>query len=66
MQALTAAGAPDPANHSVQHAKVYKYTANGVTKYAYVTVNSTTTPGANDDPLAFDTNTKYVTIGLSQ
>jgi hypothetical protein len=66
VQALTAAGAPDPANHSVQHAKVYKYTANGVTKYAYITVNSTTTPGASDDQLTFDTNTKYVTIGLSQ
>ncbi|MFM0131234.1 hypothetical protein [Paraburkholderia sediminicola] len=66
VQALTAAGAPDPANHSIEHAKVYKYTANGVTKYAYVTVNSTTTPGANDVPLTFDTNTKFVTIGLSQ
>ncbi|WP_230459329.1 hypothetical protein [Burkholderia ubonensis] len=62
-QALTDAGRPDPANHSVMHAKVYKYTANGITKYAYITVNSTT--GA-DDPLTFDADTKYVTIGLSQ
>ncbi|MGC8210076.1 hypothetical protein [Ralstonia pseudosolanacearum] len=62
-QALTAAGLADPANHSVEHAKIYKYTANGVTKYAYITVNSTT--GA-DDPLTFDADTKYVTIGLSQ
>jgi hypothetical protein len=65
-QALTAAGLADPVNHSVQHAKIYKYTANGVTKYAYITVNSTTTPGTNDDPLTFDVDTKYVTIGLSQ
>ncbi|WP_239468923.1 hypothetical protein [Burkholderia sp. MS389] len=62
-QALTDAGRPDPANHSVMHAKVYKYTANGITKYAYITVNSTT--GA-DDPLTYDADTKYVTIGLSQ
>ncbi|WP_244145817.1 hypothetical protein [Paraburkholderia tropica] len=62
-QALTAAGLADTANHSVEHAKIYKYTANGVTKYAYITVNSTTD---TDDPLTFDTDTKYVTIGLSQ
>lgn len=62
-QALTAAGLADTANHSVEHAKIYKYTANGVTKYAYITVNSTT---GTDDPLTFDTDTKYVTIGLSQ
>lgn len=62
-QALTAAGLADPANHSVQHTKIYKYTANGVTKYAYITVNSTT---GTDDPLTFDIDTKYVTIGLSQ
>lgn len=62
-QALTAAGLADSANHSVEHAKIYKYTANGVTKYAYVTVNSTT---GTDDPLTFDIDTKYVTIGLSQ
>ena len=62
-QALTAAGLADTANHSVEHAKIYKYTANGVTKYAYVTVNSTT---GTDDPLTFDIDTKYVTIGLSQ
>ena len=62
-QALTAAGRPDSANHSVEHAKIYKYTANGVTKYAYITVNSTT---GTDDPLTFDIDTKYVTIGLSQ
>ncbi|QKL63303.1 hypothetical protein HI808_05990 [Ralstonia solanacearum] len=62
-QALTDAGRPDPANHSVMHAKVYKYTANGITKYAYLTVNSTT---STDTPLTFDTDTKYVTIGVSQ
>ncbi len=62
-QALTAAGLADTANHSVEHAKIYKYTANGVTKYAYITVNSTT---GTDDPLTFDTDSKYVTIGLSQ
>lgn len=62
-QALTAAGLADSANHSVEHAKIYKYTANGVTKYAYITVNSTT---GIDDPLTFDIDTKYVTIGLSQ
>jgi hypothetical protein len=62
-QALTAAGLADPVNHSVKHAKVYKYTANGVTKYAYITVNSTT---GTDAPLTFDIDTKYVTIGLSQ
>jgi hypothetical protein len=65
-QALTAAGLADPANHSVEHARIYKYTANGVTKYAYITINSTITPGTNDDPLTFDVDTKYVTIGLSQ
>ncbi|OBR47238.1 hypothetical protein A6456_33070 [Paraburkholderia tropica] len=62
-QALTAAGLADPANHSVEHAKIYKYTTNGITKYAYLTVNSTT---GTDNPLTFDTDTKYVTIGLSQ
>lgn len=62
-QALTAAGRADSVNHSVEHAKIYKYTANGVTKYAYITVNSTT---GTDDPLTFDIDTKYVTIGLSQ
>ncbi|MFM0619415.1 hypothetical protein PQR37_35765 [Paraburkholderia nemoris] len=62
-QALTAVGASDPANHSVEHAKIYKYTTNSVTKYAYITVNSTT---GTDDPLTFDIDTKYVTIGLSQ
>ncbi|ARM02287.1 hypothetical protein JAO05_28270 [Burkholderia pseudomallei] len=62
-QALTAAGLAHPANHSVERAKIYKYTANGVTKYAYITVNSTT---GTDDPLTFDADTKYVTIGLSQ
>ncbi|WP_353627679.1 hypothetical protein ABNQ24_06855 [Ralstonia pseudosolanacearum] len=62
-QALTDAGRPDPANHSVMHAKVYKYTTNGITKYAYLTVNSTT---STDNPLTFDTDTKYVTIGVSQ
>ncbi|MFV8529729.1 hypothetical protein [Ralstonia pseudosolanacearum] len=62
-QALANAGRPDPANHSVMHAKVYKYTANGITKYAYLTVNSTT---STDSPLTFDTDTKYVTIGVSQ
>ncbi|KIX65989.1 hypothetical protein SZ30_21975 [Burkholderia pseudomallei] len=61
-QALTAAGLADPANHSVERAKIYKYTANGITKYAYITVNSTT---GTDDPLTFDADTKYVTIGLS-
>lgn len=65
-QALSAVGRPDPANHSVMHAKVYKYTVNGITKYAYLTVNSTTTPGTNDKPLTFDTDSKYVTIGVSQ
>ncbi|NKA33284.1 hypothetical protein ACQVRY_13780 [Ralstonia pseudosolanacearum] len=63
VQALTDAGRPDPAHHSVMHAKVYKYTANGITKYAYLTVNSTT---STDTPLTFDTDTKYVTIGVSQ
>ncbi|WP_431819708.1 hypothetical protein [Burkholderia sp. F1] len=62
-QALTDAGRSDPANHSVMHAKVYKYTANGITKYAYLTVNSTMSP---DSPLTFDTDTKYLTIGLTQ
>ncbi|QTO49927.1 hypothetical protein J8I86_15245 [Burkholderia latens] len=62
-QALTATGLADPANHSVVHAKIYKYTANGITKYAYITVNSTM---GSDAPLTFDTDTKYVTIGLSQ
>ncbi|CAK0539521.1 cell wall surface anchor family protein [Burkholderia pseudomallei] len=62
-QALTAAGLADSANHSVEHAKIYKYTANGVTKYAYITINSTT---GTDDPLTFDVDTKYVTMGLSQ
>ncbi|CAJ5450309.1 putative lipoprotein [Burkholderia pseudomallei] len=62
-QALTAAGLADQANHSVEHAKIYKYTANGITKYAYITVTSTT---GTDDPLTFDIDTKYVTIGLSQ
>ncbi|HDR9025459.1 hypothetical protein [Burkholderia thailandensis] len=62
-QALTTAGLADTANHSVEHAKIYQYTANGVTKYAYITVNSTT---GTDDPLTFDIDTKYVTIGLSQ
>ncbi|CAJ5019308.1 Uncharacterised protein [Burkholderia pseudomallei] len=62
-QALSTAGLADTANHSVEHAKIYKYTANGVTKYAYITVNSTT---GTDDPLTFDVDTKYVTIGLSQ
>ncbi|CAG4886846.1 hypothetical protein [Paraburkholderia saeva] len=64
-QALTADGIADPANHSVEHAKVYRYTdpASGMTKYAYITVNSTI---GTDDPLTFDTDTKYVTIGLSQ
>ena len=62
-QALTTTGLADTANHSIEHAKIYKYTANGITKYAYITVNSTT---GTDDPLTFDTDTKYVTIGLSQ
>lgn len=62
-QALTAAGLADPKNHSVKHAKVYKYTANGLTKYVYITVNSTT---GTDDPLTLDIDTKYVTIGLSR
>ncbi|HEX7933047.1 MAG TPA: hypothetical protein VF573_08235 [Paraburkholderia sp.] len=64
-QALTGIGLPDAANHSVEHAKVYKYTdaTSGVTKYAYITVNGTT---GTDDPLTFDIDTKYVTIGLSQ
>lgn len=64
-QALSADGIPDTANHSVEHAKVYKYIdpASGTTKYAYITVNGTT---GTDDPLTFDTDTKYVTIGLSQ
>ncbi|CAG4897071.1 hypothetical protein [Paraburkholderia gardini] len=64
-QALSADGIPDTANHSVERAKVYKYTdpASGTTKYAYITVNSTT---GTDDPLTFDTDTKFVTIGLSQ
>ncbi|MCA8008629.1 hypothetical protein [Burkholderia cenocepacia] len=62
-QALTASGLADTANHSVEHAKIYKYTANGVTKYAYITVNSTT---GSDNPLTFDADTKYVTIGLSR
>ena len=61
-QALTATGLADPANHSVERAKIYKYRANGITKYAYITVNSTT---GTDDPLTFDADTKYVTIGLS-
>ncbi|WP_334032899.1 carboxypeptidase-like regulatory domain-containing protein [Burkholderia gladioli] len=64
--AFSTTGLADQANHSVKHAKAYKYVANGVTKYVYITVNSTTTPGANDDPLTFDADTKYVTIGLSQ
>lgn len=63
VQALTDAGRPDPVHHSVMHAKVYKYAAHGITKYAYLTVNSTT--GA-DSSLTFDTDTKYVTIGVSQ
>lgn len=64
MEAFTAAGAPDPANHSVEHAKVYKYTdSTGAERYAYITINSTT---GTDDPLTFDTDTKYLTIGLSQ
>ncbi|WP_155027731.1 hypothetical protein [Burkholderia pseudomallei] len=64
VQALTAAGAPDPANHSVEHAKVYRYTdSTGATRYAYITINSTT---GIDDPLTLDTDTKYVTIGLSR
>jgi hypothetical protein len=64
VQALTAAGAPDPANHSVEHAKVYKYIdSTGTTRYAYITVNGTT---GTDDPLTFDSDTKYVTIGLSR
>lgn len=62
-QALTAAGLADPANHSVEHAKIYKYTANSITKYAYITVNST---AGSDAPLTFDADTKYLTIGLSQ
>ncbi|CAJ3746846.1 cell wall surface anchor family protein [Burkholderia pseudomallei] len=62
-QALTGSGLADTANHSVEHAKIYKYAANGVTKYAYITVNSTT---GTDGPLTFDTDAKYVTIGLSQ
>ncbi|CAG4906512.1 hypothetical protein R70241_03427 [Paraburkholderia saeva] len=64
-QALTADGIADPANHSVEHAKVYTYTdpASGMTKYVYITVNSTI---GTDDPLTFDTDTKYVTIGLSR
>ncbi|MFG7076894.1 hypothetical protein ACGYV5_26760 [Burkholderia pseudomallei] len=62
-QALTVTGLADPANHSVEHAKIYKYTANGITKYAYITVNSTS---GTDDPLTFDADTKYMTIGLSQ
>ncbi|AFT87544.1 hypothetical protein [Paraburkholderia phenoliruptrix] len=62
-QALTAAGLADTANHSVEHAKIYRYTANGVTKYAYITVSNTT---GTDDPLTFDTDSKYVTIGMSQ
>ncbi|HEY3536644.1 MAG TPA: hypothetical protein VGL01_04365 [Trinickia sp.] len=65
-QAFTADGIADTKNHSVEHAKAYKYTANGVTKYVYITVNSTTTPSTNDDPLMFDVDTKYITIGLSQ
>lgn len=65
-QAFTADGLADTKNHSVEHAKAYKYVADGVTKYAYVTVNSTTTPSTNDDPFTFDTDTKYLTIGLSQ
>ncbi|MEX3938200.1 hypothetical protein AB4Y44_01325 [Paraburkholderia sp. BR10937] len=64
VQALTTAGAPDPANHSVEHAKVYKYIdSTGAARYAYITINSTT---GTDDPLTFDTDTKYVTIGLSR
>jgi hypothetical protein len=64
-QAISADGIPDTANHSVEHAKVYKYTdpASGTTRYAYITVNSTS---GTDDPLTFDIDTKYVTIGLSQ
>ncbi|WP_414449803.1 hypothetical protein AB4851_28740 [Burkholderia sp. 22PA0099] len=65
-QAFSTTGLADSANHSVKRAKAYKYVANGVTQYVYITVNSTTTPGANDDPLTFDADTKYVTIGLSQ
>ncbi|MPW05882.1 hypothetical protein GCT19_09520 [Paraburkholderia sp. CNPSo 3155] len=65
-QAFTAEGMPDPENHSVEHAKVYKYVTDGVTKYAYLTVNSTMTPSANDDPLTFDADSKYLTIGLSR
>ncbi|WP_414444647.1 hypothetical protein [Burkholderia sp. 22PA0106] len=65
-QAFTVDGLADTKNHSIEHAKAYKYTANGITKYVYITVNSTTTPGTSDDPLMFDINTKYITIGLSQ
>ncbi|MFM0722385.1 hypothetical protein PQQ53_01670 [Paraburkholderia strydomiana] len=65
-QAFTADGLADTKNHSVEHAKAYKYTANGITKYVYITVNSTTTPSTNEDPLLFDIDTKYITIGLSQ
>jgi hypothetical protein len=53
----------DTANQSVEHAKIYRYTADGITKYAYIAVNSTI---GTDDPVTFDTDTKYVTIGLSQ
>lgn len=64
VQALSAAGAPDPTNHSVEHVKVYRYTAsNGATSYAYITINGTT---GSDDPLTFDTDTKYLTLGLSR
>ncbi|VWD42648.1 putative lipoprotein [Burkholderia contaminans] len=67
VQAITVAGIADPANHSVEHAKVYKYTDStttpATTRYAYITINSTT---GTDDPLTFDTDTKYVTIGLSR
>ncbi len=64
VQALTATGTPDLANHSVEHAKVYKYIdSTGAARYAYITINGTT---GTDDPLTFDTDTKYVTIGLSR
>ncbi|MFM0498640.1 hypothetical protein [Paraburkholderia caledonica] len=64
VQALTATGTPDLANHSVEHAKVYKYIDSaGAARYAYITINSTT---GTDDPLTFDTDTKYVTIGFSR
>jgi hypothetical protein len=61
-QALTRNGLVDAKNGSVIRVKVYKYTAAGVTTYAYVLVSTkqgSTTPALNGE-------TDYVTIGVSR